>query len=102
MPGTFPGRWPHFQFEGSAEAVAVCGAVAILTSQAVLPEEVCRAAYAAEGIYRDSVPALDRRTLAGDMIFRNGTAAEKAAQMLRVAGDAGAGFLATGEVGLVP
>ncbi|WP_434613693.1 hypothetical protein [Tabrizicola sp. M-4] len=101
MPGTFPGRWPHFQFEGSAEAVAVCGAVAILTSQAVLAEEVCRAAYAAEGIYRDSVPALDRLTLAGDMIIRNGTAAEKAVQMLRVAVDARAGFLATGEVGLM-
>ena len=43
---------------------------------------------------------LDRLTLAGDMIFRNGTAAEKAAQMLRVAVDARAGFLATGEVGL--
>jgi len=50
VPGTFPGRWPHLQFEGSAEAVAVCGAVAILTSQAVLPEEVCRAAYAADCI----------------------------------------------------
>jgi len=103
VPGTYPGRWPHFHFEVFADAAAaVGGAGALLTSQFALPEEVCRAAYAAEGIYRDSVPALDRLTLAGDMIFRNGTAAEKAAQMLRVAGDAGAGFLATGEVGLVP
>ena len=102
VPGTYPGRWPHFHFEVFADAAAaVGGAEAVLTSQFALPEEACRAAYAAQDIYRDSLPALDRLTLAGDMVFRNGTAAQKAAQMLRVAGDAGTGFIATGEVGLV-
>lgn len=101
VPGTYPGRWPHLHFEVFADAAsAVGGAEALLTSQFALPEAMCRAAYAAEPIYRASVAALDGVSLARDMVFRNGTAAQKAAQMLRVRGDAASGFVAAGEVGL--
>lgn len=101
VPGTYPGRWPHLHFEvfASAEA-AVNGSEALLTSQFALPEEACRAAYAADAAYAESRVALDGVSLARDGVFRNGTAAERAAQMLRVTGDA-SGFVAVGEVGLV-
>lgn len=102
VPGTYPGRWPHLHFEvfGSA-AQAVDGTAALLTSQWALPEEACRAAYAADGAYAASVAALDGVSLAGDRIFRNGTAAERAAQMLRLEADGAGGFLASGLVGVV-
>jgi len=101
VPGTYPGRWPHLHFEVFAGAeAAVHGDAALLTSQFALPEAACRAAYAADPIYHSSVAGLGGESLTGDMVFRNGTAAQKAAQMLRVTGDAATGFVATGEVGL--
>jgi protocatechuate 3,4-dioxygenase beta subunit len=101
VPGTYPGRWPHLHFEvfASAEA-AVSGEAAILTSQFALPEAACRAAYAADPVYRASVAALDDVSFGRDMVFRNGTEAQKAAQMLRVSGDAATGFVGQAEVGL--
>ena len=101
VPGTYPGRWPHLHFEvfASAEA-AVDGGAALLTSQFALPEEACRAAYAADAAYAESRVAFEQERFSRDRIFRNGTEAERAAQMLRMTGDA-AGFVAAGEVGLV-
>ncbi|PLL12671.1 intradiol ring-cleavage dioxygenase [Tabrizicola sp. TH137] len=101
MPGTYPGRWPHLHFEVFASAAAaVDGGAALLTSQFALPEEACRVAYAADAAYAASRAALEGVRLDRDGIFRNGTAAERAAQMLRVTGDA-SGFVGRGEVGLV-
>jgi hypothetical protein len=89
----------HFEVFASAEA-AVSGEAAILTSQFALPEAACRAAYAADPVYRASVAALDDVSFGRDMVFRNGTEAQKAAQMLRVSGDAATGFVGQAEVGL--
>ncbi|NBE07813.1 dioxygenase family protein [Paragemmobacter ruber] len=101
VPGTYPGRWPHLHFEVFASAAAaVDGAAALLTGQFAMPEEACRVAYRADPAYAASRAALDGVRLDRDGIFRNGTAAERAAQMLRLTGDA-SGFVATGEVGLV-
>lgn len=101
VPGTYPGRWPHLHFEVFANAAAaVDGGAALLTGQLALPEEACRVAYVADAAYAASRAALDGVRFERDIIFRNGTAAERAAQMLRVTGDA-SGFVAVGEVGLV-
>jgi len=101
VPGCYPGRWPHLHFEvfASAEA-AVNGEAALLTGQFALPEAACRVAYGADGAYAASRVALEGVSLARDGIFRNGTAEERAAQLLRVTGDA-SGFVAQAEVGLV-
>lgn len=102
VPGTYPGRWPHIHFEVFASAdQAVSGARAILTSQFALPEDACRAAYGADAAYAASIPALDDLTFSRDMIFRNGTAAERAAQMMRLTGSAAQGFTAQATVGLL-
>lgn len=102
VPGTYPGRWPHLHFEVFASAErAVDGGQAVLASQFALPEDACRAAYDADAAYADSIPALDELTFSRDMIFRNGTEAERAVQMMRLTGDAAQGFTATATVGLV-
>lgn len=102
VPGTYPGRWPHVHFEVFASAdQAVSGERAILTSQFALPEAECRAAYAADAAYAASLAPLDVIVARGDRIFRNGTDAERAAQMMRMTGSAMTGFTATAQVGLL-
>lgn len=102
VPGTYPGRWPHVHFEVFASAdQAVSGAGAILTSQFALPEAACRAAYAADAAYAASLAPLDDIVARGDRIFRNGTAAERAAQMMRMTGDPTRGYAAAATVGLL-
>jgi protocatechuate 3,4-dioxygenase beta subunit len=102
FPGCYPGRWPHLHFEvfASAEA-AVSGGPALLTGQFALPEDACRAVYAGAGPYAASGPALDGVSLTRDGIFRRSSAEELAAQTLVLTGDAGQGYRATGQVGLV-
>lgn len=102
VPGTYPGRWPHIHFEVFASAEqAVSGEQAILTSQFAMPEATCRAAYAANPAYAASLDPLDGISLAQDGIFRNGTQAERDAQMLKLSGDPAQGFVAKAVVGLV-
>jgi protocatechuate 3,4-dioxygenase beta subunit len=102
FPGCYPGRWPHLHFEvfASAEA-AVSGERALLTSQFALPEAPCVAAYTGDARYAGSAEALARLDLSRDGVFRNGSAAEQAAQVLALEGDVRAGFVAQGTVGLV-
>ena len=102
FPGCYPGRWPHIHFEvfSSAE-MAVSGKAGLLTSQFALPEAECRAVYARTPLYAASVQALDGVSLRRDGVFRNGTEAELAAQMLALAGDPVGGYRATAQVGLV-
>ncbi|MEY4981752.1 MAG: hypothetical protein RIR62_18 [Pseudomonadota bacterium] len=102
VPGTYPGRWPHIHFEVFASPErAVTGGQAILTSQFALPEAECRAVYGADRAYARSIPALADLSLSRDRIFRNGTAAERAAQMMRMTGDLSRGLTATAQVGLL-
>lgn len=102
FPGCYPGRWPHLHFEvfPSAEA-AVSGGPAALTSQFALPEKACRAVYASQPLYAASRDAIEGVSLARDGVFRNGTKAERAAQMLSLTGDPATGYRAVGQVGLV-
>lgn len=103
FPGTYEGRWPHIHFEvfASAEA-AVSGKAALLTSQIALPGALAQGLYAADSRYAASVGPLSRVTFEGDDIFGDNTAAQRAAQMLAVTGDAGQGFAGRVTVGLGP
>lgn len=102
FPGCYPGRWPHLHFEVFASAEdAVSGGTALLTGQFALPEDACRAVYSGAGPYAASLPALDGVSLGRDGIFRRSSAEELAAQTLVLTGDAGQGYRAKGQVGLV-
>jgi protocatechuate 3,4-dioxygenase beta subunit len=103
FPGCYPGRWPHIHFEVfySAEK-AVSGQAALLTSQFALPEAECRAVYDSQPLYAASRAPLDDVSLTRDGIFRDSSAAELAAQVLTLTGDASSGYRAAGCVGLAP
>ena len=102
FPGCYDGRWPHLHFEVFANPeAAVSGKAALLTSQFALPEAACRAVYAANPLYAESIANLDHVSLSRDGIFRDASAPELEAQVLRLEGDPGAGYLASGRVGLV-
>jgi protocatechuate 3,4-dioxygenase beta subunit len=102
FPGCYPGRWPHLHFEvfASAEA-AVSGRKALLTSQFALPEPACATVYAADARCAASRAPLQDVDLASDGIFRNGSATERAAQLLAVEGDPESGYRGRGQVGLL-
>jgi protocatechuate 3,4-dioxygenase beta subunit len=101
FPGCYDGRWPHFHFEVFADAEsAVTGRAALLTSQIALPEAECAALYAADARYAASVPNLTSTTLTTDMIFRNNSAEQVAAQMMAVSGDAAAGYQGRVTIGI--
>jgi protocatechuate 3,4-dioxygenase beta subunit len=101
VPACYDGRWPHIHFEvfASAEA-AVSGDQSLLISQFALPEATVAAVYAADARYAASVDTLGRVSLAGDMVFSDNTAEQVAAQMMVMSGDATAGFVASGTIGL--
>jgi protocatechuate 3,4-dioxygenase beta subunit len=93
MPGCYPGRWPHMHFEVFADAdQAISGAAARLTSQFALPEAEMRSAYAAERAYAASSRNIDRVSLTRDSVFRDNSASEMDAMMLRLTGDPKSGF----------
>lgn len=72
FPGCYGGRWPHCHFEVfDSIDVATSGRVARQTSQLALPEVACREVYASE-LYGNSSANLDRLSLSGDMVFRDG------------------------------
>ena len=72
FPGCYGGRWPHCHFEVfDTLNDANDGRAARRTSQLALPEADCQTVYA-DGAYGNSLSNLDRLSLAGDMVFRDG------------------------------
>jgi protocatechuate 3,4-dioxygenase beta subunit len=98
VPGTYPGRWPHMHFEiYSGLAAASSGRSALRTSQLALPEDICRASYAAQpASYTGSVNALNNISLARDGIFADGVSL----QMATVTGNDATGYTATLTIGI--
>ena len=101
FPGCYPGRWPHIHFEVFADqAAAVAGKASLLVSQFALPGDVAKTLYDAVQIYSDSVANLAALSLDRDLVFSDNTAKQKSAMTLKLAGDAKAGFKATGTIGI--
>ena len=101
-PGCYTGRWPHIHFEvfASAEA-AVSGKAAILTSQLLLPEEICTMVYIGNPSYPASLSALQGVSVLTDMVFGDNTAEQLQGQTPTFSGDITSGLLAFAQVGLV-
>lgn len=96
VPGCYAGRWPHIHFEVYPTLALATGAKnKIQTSQLALPQDACEAVYASAG-YGASVSNLARVSLDRDGQFRDGVSS----QMVRMAGNLGAGYTANLTVGL--
>jgi protocatechuate 3,4-dioxygenase beta subunit len=91
FPGCYPGRWPHLHFEVFRTLAAATNvAHEVATSQIALPRAACDAVYASPG-HEASRSAFAGMTLAGDMVFSDGSAR----QLATMIGDVGAGFTAS-------
>jgi len=88
VPGCYTGRWPHIHFEVFPSINDITDSTnSVLTSQIVVPEEVCSPVY--EGAdYVGSSDNLARITLATDNVFSDGWQA----QTPTVSGDASRGY----------
>jgi protocatechuate 3,4-dioxygenase beta subunit len=91
FPAAYLGRWPHIHFEVYPNVGAATSADnKITTSQLALPQDACDAVYATDG-YSTSVRNMAQTSLARDMVFSDGYAA----QMATLTGDPTAGYTAT-------
>jgi protocatechuate 3,4-dioxygenase beta subunit len=93
LPGCYGGRAPHMHFEVfSSTQAAVSGQPAVLASQFALPEDRCRAVYADDRRYGDSLANLRRWPMERDFVFSDASAAELALESIALEVDAAAGF----------
>jgi protocatechuate 3,4-dioxygenase beta subunit len=101
LPGCYGGRAPHLHFEvySSAQA-AIAGDPAVLASQFALPEDACRAVYASDERYGDSLANLERWPTSRDFVFRDASDEELALETIALEGDATSGFRGTATVAI--
>jgi protocatechuate 3,4-dioxygenase beta subunit len=101
VPGCYGGRYPHMHFEvfSSAEA-AISGEPGLLVSQFALPAAECRAVYAADERYGDSLANLERVPVTRDFVFRDASEELLALQTIALEGDGSAGFRGKATVGV--
>ncbi|MBT9552339.1 MAG: hypothetical protein IV088_15930 [Hydrogenophaga sp.] len=101
FPGCYSGRWPHIHFAiyDSLTSAIDDGLVADheKVSQLALPAEVCEQVYGVAAGYSASVRNFADISLASDNVFGNDSAAQ---QLADVTGSAGAGFVASLQIGL--
>jgi protocatechuate 3,4-dioxygenase beta subunit len=72
FPACYSGRWPHIHFEVYPSlASATSAGNKIATSQLAFPKDICDAVYATTG-YDQSVRNMERVSLEGDNVFRDG------------------------------
>ncbi len=96
LPGCYGGRCPHMHFEVfSSAAAALSGERGRLVSQFALPEAVCRAVYASDSRYGDSLRNLEQWPTARDFVFRDASPAELALELVALEREAAAGFRGT-------
>jgi protocatechuate 3,4-dioxygenase beta subunit len=98
VPGCYGGRYPHCHFEvfESADA-ALGGARPLLVSQLAFPEAECRAIYAGDARYGESLDNLARQPLGRDFVFADTGAA---GQLVAMRGDPTRGYRGTARVTL--
>jgi protocatechuate 3,4-dioxygenase beta subunit len=99
LPGCYGGRAPHMHFElFSSAPAAVSGQPAVLASQFALPEEPCRAVYASDRRYGDSLANLEQWPTMRDFVFADASPAELALETIALEGASAAGFRGTARV----
>jgi protocatechuate 3,4-dioxygenase beta subunit len=98
VPGCYGGRYPHCHFEifASAEA-ALAGEVPLLVSQLAFPDAECRAIYAGDARYGESLRNLERLPLERDFVFGDSGAA---GQIVAMTGDPARGYRGSATIAL--
>jgi protocatechuate 3,4-dioxygenase beta subunit len=98
VPGCYGGRYPHCHFEvfASAEA-ALAGEAPLLVSQLAFPEAECRAIYAGDARYGESLRNLERLPLERDFVFGD-TGAK--GQVVAMSGDPSRGYRGSATIAL--
>lgn len=101
VPGCYGGRYPHCHFEvfESTEA-AMRGDAPLLVSQLAFPDAECRALYAGDRRYGESLRNLERLPIERDFVFADADAAGRARQTLALHGDPRRGFTGSATVAL--
>lgn len=96
VPGCYGGRYPHCHFEvfESAEA-ALADEPPLLVSQLAFPEAECRAIYADDARYGESLRNLERLPLSRDFVFGDTNAA---GQTVVMTGDPARGYRGTARI----
>jgi protocatechuate 3,4-dioxygenase beta subunit len=102
FPACYAGRWPHIHFEVFASAAAATsGTAALLTSQLLMPEDVCMAVYAVSPAYATSIQTIGQVSVLGDNVFGNNTAEQLSVQTPVITGDPASGYAGNAQVGVV-
>ena len=90
VPGCYGGRYPHCHFEVFENTdAALAGARPLLVSQLAFPEAECRAIYAGDARYGESLRNLERLPLSRDFVFGDTGAA---GQVVSMRGDQARGY----------
>jgi protocatechuate 3,4-dioxygenase beta subunit len=99
LPGCYGGRAPHMHFElFSSAAAAMTGQPGVLASQFALPEATCRAVYARDPRYGDSLANLDQWPTARDFVFRDASPEELVLESIAFEGDIATGLRGTARI----
>jgi len=98
VPGCYGGRYPHCHFEVFESAgAALAGARPLLVSQLAFPEAECRAIYAGDARYGESLRNLEREPLSRDFVFAD---TDAAGQLVAMTGDPARGYRGTATIAL--
>ena len=101
VPGCYQGRTPHMHFEIYPSLdKATDYRNRILTSQLAVPADICKVVYGRHPVYGQSVANLERSPLERDMVFRDNTPKQLAAQTLSVSLPADGSYAASVTIGV--
>jgi protocatechuate 3,4-dioxygenase beta subunit len=101
VPGCYGGRYPHCHFEVyDSVAAATGGARPLLVSQLAFPDAECRAIYASDRRYGESLRNLERLPITRDFVFADASPAVLAQQTVALSGDPQRGYRGTATVAL--
>ncbi|MBL8564131.1 MAG: hypothetical protein JNM89_00270 [Hyphomicrobiaceae bacterium] len=85
IPGCYLGRYPHMHFEVYPSITsAIDYRQRVLTSQLAIPGDICSEVYGRDPVYQQSRDHFARSPLDRDMIFRDNTPKQLAAQTLAI------------------
>ena len=101
FPACYFGRYPHIHFEVySSLAAATLYKNRVLTSQMVLPRDICNTVFSSATGYSQSAANLSRTTIANDNVFADNSTAQINQMTVSLSGSVSAGYTGTLLIGV--